>query len=293
MSTGRHRRQTSTARAAAAIVTSGAFAAVPLVGGAQAVAEPAPEARDAPGAGALAPVPVPVPPDGAQYTVRPGDTLSGVAASRGLDWESLWAANRAEVADPGAIRPGARLRLPAADKPVDKPTPGGPTTAAPKPSPKPGTAANRGAPAKPATAGKQTRIELTGYSWHDNTPAGSSAVSSPILHRTAGGQGTYADPITVAVPGSGGRTAVKPGTRFYLPTVRRYVIVEDSGASPASSGGTHLDVWIDGRDGSRSAAEACMNRITGSVSAEVNPPAGRPVMAGPIYSGGVCRIPKG
>ena len=269
-------------------MTSGAFAAVPLVSAAQAVAEPTPQTRDTAGAAA----PAPVPPGGAEYTVRPGDTLSGIAASRGVDWESLWAANRAEVADPGAIRPGVKLHLPSTDKPV---APGASTTAVPKPrdAPKPGAAANRGGAAKPASAGKQTRIELTGYSWHDNTPAGSSAVSSPVVHRTAGGQGTYADPITVAVPGSGGRMAVKPGTRYYLPTVRRYVIVEDSGASPASSGGTHLDVWIDGRDGSRSAAEACMDRITGSVPAEVNPPAGRPVTAGPIFSGGDCRIPKG
>jgi hypothetical protein len=35
-----------------------------------------------------------------------------------------------------------------------------------------------------------------------------------------------------------------------------------------------------------------MDRITGKVPAEVNPPPGRPVMSGPIYSGGGCRIPS-
>jgi len=42
------------------------------------------------------------------------------------------------------------------------------------------------------------------------------------------------------------------GTRFYLPTVQRYAIVEDSGASPAPSGqDRHLDMWVGGRPISR------------------------------------------
>ena len=139
---------------------------------------------------------------------------------------------------------------------------------------------------------RQLRIFLTGYSFHDNTPPMSAIVSHPILHRAAGGTGTYRDPITVAVPGSGSTMKWKPGTRFYLPSVKRYVIVEDSGASPAPRGAdTHLDMWIGGQGGTRSATDACMSRLTGRVPAVLNPRAGLPVMAGPVFSNHTCRIP--
>ncbi|HWN31128.1 MAG TPA: hypothetical protein VNP03_00215 [Pseudonocardia sp.] len=142
-----------------------------------------------------------------------------------------------------------------------------------------------------ATA-RQLHIFLTGYSFHDNTPPLSAIVSHPILHRAAGGTGTYRDPITVAVPGSGSTMKWKPGTRFYLPSVKRYVIVEDSGASPAPRGvDTHLDMWIGGQGGTRSATDQCMSRLTGNVSAVLNPRPGLPVMAGPVFANHTCRIP--
>jgi 3D (Asp-Asp-Asp) domain-containing protein len=134
-------------------------------------------------------------------------------------------------------------------------------------------------------AGRKMTIDLTGYSWFDNTPAGSSEVANPVLHKEAGGQGTYADPITVAVADG----SFKPGTRFYIPKVKRYVIVEDSGAS---DGNNHLDMWIGGKGGSKNAVSKCMDRITGKTGAEMNPPKGRAVMSGPIYSGG-CKVPSG
>jgi hypothetical protein len=137
------------------------------------------------------------------------------------------------------------------------------------------------------------RIWLTGYSWQDNTPPGSPVVSLPVLHHEAGGQGTSADPITVGVPGRPGSPAWAAGTRFYLPTVQRYVIVEDTGASPTPAGAdTHLDLWIDGQGGSRSATDDCMRALTDTgVPAQLNPPDGLPVMPGPIYANGRCNIP--
>ncbi|CAL9575873.1 MULTISPECIES: transglycosylase family protein [Streptomyces] len=45
-----------------------------------------------------------------EYTVRPGDTLSGIAARHGTDWRRLYAANRDVVgADPDVLVPGQRL----------------------------------------------------------------------------------------------------------------------------------------------------------------------------------------
>ncbi|GAA5144422.1 hypothetical protein GCM10023321_00770 [Pseudonocardia eucalypti] len=210
---------------------------------------------------------------------------------------------------------------PAADAPAgpapDVPAPdvpAAPPKVKPSPATKPGTAAKsttKNAAKKPAATGnkasggtgsdggpayagtsKQLKIELTGYSYQDNTPPGSAEVSNPVLHKKAGGTGTYADPITVAVPGKG--TGIfKAGSRFYLPTVKRYVIAEDTGASAAGSGDGHLDMWIGGEGGTKSATDACMNKITGDVPAEYNPPPGRPVLSGPIYAGGKCNIPGG
>jgi hypothetical protein len=154
-----------------------------------------------------------------------------------------------------------------------------PAAAGPRPSEQPGQP-------------RQLSIWLTGYSWQDNTPPGSSKVGEPVLHQVAGGTGTFADPITVATPGHQGDQAWKPGTKFYLPTVQRYVIVEDSGAAEAPEGtDTHLDMWIGGQDGTKSATDDCENQFTGKVPAQLNPPDGLPVMAGPIYANQKCAIP--
>ncbi|WP_371672476.1 LysM peptidoglycan-binding domain-containing protein [Streptomyces sp. NBC_00289] len=46
------------------------------------------------------------------YTVRPGDTLSAIAARHGTTWQRLHAANRAVLgADPDLIVPGQRIEL--------------------------------------------------------------------------------------------------------------------------------------------------------------------------------------
>ncbi|MFH8466906.1 transglycosylase family protein [Streptomyces sp. NPDC017991] len=46
------------------------------------------------------------------YTVRGGDTLSGIAAGHGTSWQRLYAANRAVIGgDPDVIVPGQRLGL--------------------------------------------------------------------------------------------------------------------------------------------------------------------------------------
>jgi hypothetical protein len=62
---------------------------------------------------------------------------------------------------------------------------------------------------------RNLHIWLTGYSFQDNTPPSSAIVIAPILHKTAGGTGTYANPITVAVPGhaSDGDMAEAPAHR--------------------------------------------------------------------------------
>ena len=113
-----------------------------------------------------------------------------------------------------------------------------------------------------------------------------------MLHQQAGGTGTFVDPITVAVPGHAGHMDWPPGTKFYLPTVQRYVIVEDSGAAkPPTGADTHLDMWIDGRDGTKQTSDDCASQFTGYVPAQLNPPNNLPVRPGPIDAGGTCNIP--
>jgi resuscitation-promoting factor RpfA len=57
----------------------------------------------------------PGPPVGGTYTVAVGDTLSGIAAAKGLgDWDALFSLNRDVIGgDPGMIYPGQVLKLPA------------------------------------------------------------------------------------------------------------------------------------------------------------------------------------
>jgi len=53
--------------------------------------------------------------DPGSYTVRPGDTLSVIAArayGNAADWPAVWWANRRQVPDPGMITAGERLQLP-------------------------------------------------------------------------------------------------------------------------------------------------------------------------------------
>ena len=55
----------------------------------------------------------------ASYTVRPGDSLSAIAAhayGNKADWPAVWWANRHQVANPNMIAVGQRLHLPASGR---------------------------------------------------------------------------------------------------------------------------------------------------------------------------------
>ncbi|MBB3085443.1 hypothetical protein [Geodermatophilus sabuli] len=191
-----------------------------------------------------------------------------------------------------------------APAPNPKPTPSTTrSTPAPAPAPAPEPAP---APAPPGTGEREIQAYMTGYSYFDNAPAGSPSTSHPIVHRQAGGTGTYEDPITVAVGHSeaGGQDTLDwaAGTRFYVPAMSRYLIVEDTcgdGAAPQngachtgypSSASTWLHVWVDGRDAGSSSTDSCLGRLTGVRTVIVNAGPGHPVDAGPIASGGGCAL---
>jgi hypothetical protein len=132
-------------------------------------------------------------------------------------------------------------------------------------------------------------VFITAYSWYDNTPAGSAIISHPVLHKVAGGTGTYEDPVTIAV-GHSKETGtsvldVPAGTRIYLPDVRRYFIVEDAcgdgpapelgpchtGAEEHGDASLWIDMWIGGEGESMSFAQTCAVQVTGVRTAVFNP----------------------
>nr|WP_029137734.1 transglycosylase family protein [Nakamurella lactea] len=45
------------------------------------------------------------------YTVRSGDTLSGIASQFGISWQTLWANNKSTVSNPNVISVGQRLAV--------------------------------------------------------------------------------------------------------------------------------------------------------------------------------------
>ncbi|MGX5360033.1 LGFP repeat-containing protein [Kocuria sp. KH4] len=143
------------------------------------------------------------------------------------------------------------------------------------------------APSSTASSGAtSTTGFITGYTIHDNDPAGSKAIAyssaweDRAVHSEAGGTGTYADPITLAAQIGD----YAPGTRFYLPHVKRYFVLEDTCADCGQKP-EWIDMWIGGDPSDSAAATTrCAESLTGYHDFEVHPPAGRPVVTGPLFN---------
>lgn len=147
---------------------------------------------------------------------------------------------------------------------------------------------------------------LTGYSWWDNTPRGSAAIARPVIHRRAGGTGTYEDPVTLAVghviQGRRQTMDYPAGTRFYIASLRKYAIVEDvcgDGHRPQDGpchsgyrGHPWVDIYVDGRRAGEGASDRCMYNITGLQQIRIHPRRGLPVNAGPITESGCRTFPS-
>jgi hypothetical protein len=199
----------------------------------------------------------------------------------------------------------------------DDETDGGPSvdpTAAVRPTEQPRTKSTSKPPAKSRTTPTRrstpkppspdsapnekviTTAYITGYSYYDNTPPGSASIAYPgTRHDVAAGTGSYDDPITLAV---GWHRTAGPqwpvGSRFYLPFLRKYVIVEDQCGDEAEDGPcyqldeaaegatTWIDVWVGGQGQSKRAADDCMGQITALHTVVYRPAKDYPVNQGDI-----------
>ncbi len=152
----------------------------------------------------------------------------------------------------------------------------------------------------PAPAPVTSSVEITWYGAFDDDPPGSVAIDRPdsckaCIHKTAGGTGTWADPLTFASPISAdGKSAYAYGDRIYVGTiggitVNKYFIREDSCAvswtAPNGCGAaTHVDLYMGNPSGTKDVL-TCEDALTpdGLAPIVVNPAPDLPVDPAPLW----------
>jgi len=160
-------------------------------------------------------------------------------------------------------------------------------------------AASAQSPAIPADPTVPTDVQafMTLYGWADNSPPG-PAIAHPCLHGSAGGVGTYSDPISFATDVNElGWCQI-----IYVPYMQRYFIHEDE-CSECDYDWNHFqlyrfDMWAGGDSGSRTRPEkkalrSCESTWTRANSIGdpdnptviVDPPSNLQLTTTPIFSG--------
>lgn len=109
---------------------------------------------------------------------------------------------------------------------------------------------------------KKDYFYITFYGWPDNTPAGTEIAYpkskfSSSKHNFAGGTGTYQDPTTFAAQ----RGAFPLGTIFYVPYLKKYIILEDICAS-CELNANHIDIWLESDERWEKEVLRCQRRFT-------------------------------
>lgn len=133
------------------------------------------------------------------------------------------------------------------------------------------------------------QLKMTFYGAPDNDPPCSRAIAysrswdNRTLHHEAGGTGTYEDPLTVAVVTRAQGGQWDPGTRMYVPSLRKYLIVEDECATCSHD---QIDVWMESNCECPSAVVLrCEETWTPDtpIEVDIDPPPGRPVDTSPFF----------
>jgi hypothetical protein len=163
--------------------------------------------------------------------------------------------------------------------------------------------ASNGQAAATAPRSSNALFYVTLYGFVDNSPP-SAIISNPVIHKTAGGTGTFADPITFATD----IHEEAPGTIVYYAYLQKYFIMEDTctecskdfrgppgnGDNPTPVRAGHLwriDLWAGGdkrslKNPDKSALLNCEDELTQDNGGQVtlNPPNNLTVDPTPIYN---------
>jgi hypothetical protein len=139
----------------------------------------------------------------------------------------------------------------------------------------------------------RVRATITFYGWPDNSPPG-NRIAHPVIHKRAGGDGTYCNPTTFATERANDKT-IPYGIKIYVPFIKQYFIREDlcAASGPTSGSGSQgchklwFDLWIGGTAQSKPHdVIVCERKLTpgNEVPVILWPHAGMTVAhAGPIY----------
>lgn len=127
---------------------------------------------------------------------------------------------------------------------------------------------------------------ITSYASGDNDPSGSTAAYLNGVEGNAGGDGTYDNPITIAVGYVGSKGDYAYGTVFYISGLQAYFVAQDTCAACHKDG--HLDVYAG--DNSGNAILNCEYAMTGNYQVIQNPSPDYPVITGSLFQNGQCRI---
>lgn len=134
---------------------------------------------------------------------------------------------------------------------------------------------------------------ITFYGWPDNSPPGNQ-IAHPVIHKHAGGDGTYCNPTTFATERKNNE-AIPYGIKIYVPFLKQYLIREDlcaasgphRGSGSNGCSGLWFDLWIGGTAKSKPhAVIACELKLTPNrkVPVVLWPRDGLPVAhPGPVY----------
>jgi LysM repeat protein len=132
-------------------------------------------------------------------TVKPGNTLSSISQhewGKSADWPALWWANRHSVSNPGSIRVGQRLQIPASHTVPSWMSSRAMAASDPRPA----------APAAPAASTAQTSAPTTtAYSSYSGA---SGSFQACVIARESGGDAGAVNPYS----GAGGLYGFLPST---------------------------------------------------------------------------------
>jgi hypothetical protein len=137
------------------------------------------------------------------------------------------------------------------------------------------------------------KATITFYGWPDNSPPG-SAIAHPVIHKHAGGDGTYCNPTTFATERANNKP-IPYGIKIYVPFLQQYFIREDlcAASGPPTGSGSNgcyrlwFDLWVGGTAKSKAHdVVRCEQMLTPGAKVDVilYPRDGMPVAhAGPLY----------